>query len=54
MVSEEGLKEFIQLYKEEYGVLLTTEKALEKAIPVFNLIKTLIKPEKEILDDSND
>lgn len=43
MISSEGLKEFIKIYQEEFGVLLTSEEALEKALPVLNLVKTLIQ-----------
>lgn len=48
MVSEEGLKEFIKIYQEEFGILLTNEGALEKAIPVLNLVKTLVKPKAKL------
>lgn len=49
MISNEGLKEFINIYQEEFGVLLTNEEALEKALPILNLVKTLIQPQSSIL-----
>lgn len=48
MISKAGLEEFKQIYKEEFGVFLTNEEALEKALPVLNLIKTLMKPKKDL------
>lgn len=47
MISNEGLKEFINIYQEEFGVLLTSEEALGKALPVLNLVKTLIVDNKK-------
>lgn len=46
MITPEGLEEFKQIYQEEFGVLLTNEEALEKALPVLNLVKTLIQPQR--------
>lgn len=52
MISKEGLEEFIKIYREEFGILLSNEEALEKAIPILNLIKVLVKPKEKIpLDD---
>lgn len=42
MISNEGLEEFKQIYQEEFGVQLSNEEALEKALPVLNLVETLI------------
>lgn len=49
MISNEGLEEFKQIYQEEFGVLLTNEEALEKALPVLNLVKTLVQPQGDSL-----
>lgn len=54
MISEEGIKEFQQIYFEESGVLLTPEEALEKALPVLNLVKSLIEPVKNLSIDANE
>lgn len=46
MISIEGLEEFKQIFFEEFGVELSNEEALEKALPVLNLVKTLIDNKK--------
>ncbi len=51
MISEDGLEEFKQIYQEEFGVLLTNEEALEKALPVLNLVKTLTEPVRNLSID---
>ncbi len=48
MISTEGLEEFKQIYLEEFGVKLSTDEALEKALPVFNLVASLVKPENNL------
>ncbi len=53
MISNEGLEEFKQIYLEEFDVQLTTEEALEKALPVLNLVEVLIRPAKNLPVDVN-
>lgn len=53
MISNEGLEEFKQIYQKEFGVLLTNEEALEKALPVLNLVKTLIEPVRNLSIDAD-
>ena len=53
MISNEGLEEFKQIYQEEFGVELSTEEALEKALPVLNLVSALVKPVKNLPVDGN-
>lgn len=48
MISQEGLEEFKQIYQEEFGTLLTNEETLEKALPVLNLVRSLIRPGKNL------
>lgn len=49
MISAEGLEEFKQIYREEFGVELSNEEVLEKALPVLNLVKTLIQPQSNLV-----
>lgn len=53
MISNEGLEEFKQIYLEEFGIQLSNEEALEKAIPVLNLVKSLIEPVKNLSIDAD-
>jgi len=47
MLNETQIKEFIQIYQEEFGVVLSLEEATEKATSVFNLFKTLLPIDAE-------
>lgn len=49
MISQEGLEEFKQIYFEEFGVELSNEEILEKALPILNLVKTLTQSQSNIL-----
>lgn len=42
-ISPEGLKEFLELYKDEYDVELTPEEAIAKALPILNIVKGLLQ-----------
>lgn len=53
MISNESLEEFKQIYLEEFGVQLSNEEALEKALPVLNLVKTLIEPVRNLSIDAD-
>ena len=53
MISKVGLEEFKQIYLEESGIQLSNEEVLEKALPVLNLVATLIKPVKQLLVDED-
>jgi len=44
MVSEKALKEFIEIYKEEFGVELEEEKALEMAISLLDFFNNIYRP----------
>lgn len=44
MLSELAIKEFIQIYKDKYGVVLSKEEAEVKAIKLYELIKILLTP----------
>lgn len=46
MVSEKALKEFIDIYREEFGIELEEEKALEMAINLLNLFNNIYRPIK--------
>lgn len=48
MISQEGLEEFKHIYQEEFGVELSNEETLEKALPVLNLVRSLIRPVKNL------
>lgn len=50
MISTEGLEEFKQIYLEEFGVELSTEGVLEKALQVLNLVKILVQPRSNNLN----
>lgn len=47
MVSEKALKDFIVIYKEEFGVELEEEKALEMAINLLNFFNNIYRPIKK-------
>lgn len=53
MISNEGLEEFKQIYFEEFGIQLSNEEVLEKALPVLNLVKSLIEPVKNLSIDAD-
>jgi hypothetical protein len=40
-IEEEQLQQFIELYKQEYDIVLTVAQAKEKAIRLFNLYKII-------------
>ena len=44
MVSEEGLKEFKELYKARYGVDLQPEELFQKANNLLNLYRAVLMP----------
>lgn len=54
MISQEGLDEFKRIYREEFGVELSNEETLEKALPVLNLVRSLIKPVNNLLVDDTE
>lgn len=43
-ISPEALEEFKAIYKSEFGMDLTDAEALDKAIPLLNLMKAVYKP----------
>ncbi len=50
MLSEEALKEFKTIWKEQCGEELTDTEALENALPLFNIVKMLVdSSHKELL-----
>lgn len=44
MLPKEAVIEFISLYEKNFGVCLSYEEAEEKAVKVYNLFKTIIRP----------
>lgn len=44
MLSKELLEEFKQIYQEEFGVILNSEEAIQKATGLLDVIKILIQP----------
>lgn len=45
-MTSEGLEEFKKLYKEEFGIELSNEEAIDKATKTLELVKVLLKPEE--------
>jgi len=46
MVSQQALNEFKQLYKEEYGIILDNQKAMELAERLLGLFRAIYRPIK--------
>ena len=42
MISEEGLQEFMQIYREEYGIDLSRQEATEKASLFLSFVKAIL------------
>ena len=43
-VSPEALEEFKVIYQKEFGIALTDAEALDKAIPLLNLMNAVYRP----------
>ncbi len=43
MLTLEAIKEFKELYKKDYGVVLSDEEATEKATLLFSALEVLVK-----------
>lgn len=44
MLSQKAIEEFKRLYEQKYGVRLNNEQALQKAIALLTVIKTIYRP----------
>jgi hypothetical protein len=44
MISEKALKEFKEIWKEEYGEEITNKYALDRAINVLTFFKNIYRP----------
>jgi hypothetical protein len=53
-ISTKALIEFKQIYKEEFGIRLTNEVALQKAMAVLEIFKILKGFELDLPEVSND
>jgi len=47
MLSEEAIKEFIEIYRQEFGVELDEKTATEMAINLLNFFKNIYRPIKK-------
>lgn len=43
-LSPQAIQEFKEIYRQDYGVILTDAEALELAASFFNLMQTIFKP----------
>ena len=43
-LTQEALDEFKEIYRQDYGITLTNEQALELAISFFSLMRAVYKP----------
>ena len=48
MVSKQALNEFVELYRQEYGVVLPQQIAMEKAERLLALFRVIYKPIKKL------
>ncbi len=53
VLPEEAIKEFIQIYKKNFGVELTFQEATDKATRVFLFFKMLLE-EPNLVNQSNE
>lgn len=44
MLSDKAIIEFQLIYKKEYGITLSKEEAMKKALKLLTLIKAIYKP----------
>ncbi len=51
MISKERLKEFKNIYKKRFGIILSDQVALEKATKLLILVKIIYKPMTQELYD---
>ena len=45
MLTQEAINEFIELYRQDYNIVLSEEEATERATLLFSALEVLIKPD---------
>lgn len=45
MLTQEAITEFKELYRSDYGIMLSDEEATEKATLLFSALEVLMKPD---------